>query len=267
MEMDPEVEQNMPMRLGHLLEDAVAQLWSEETEREVIKASAIDWIAMNTDKPFCKASPDRTFWLPGMKRNNNNKGILECKTTQMPIDPENLPQTWFCQLQWLLGVSETEHGSLAWLSGGRNFGHLDIDLNAGFFAWMQEETEKFWIDNIIGKREPEPINAEDMAQKYSQHTDGKIVDVGEEILEAYTQLKTVKEEIKLREERKDALENHIKMQFADAEAIRYAGQILASWKTAKGSEKIDTKALQKSHPALVAQFTTINPGSRRFLVK
>ena len=265
--IDPPIQSNMPMRLGNLLEDAVSQLWSEETQREVIKASAIDWIAVNTEKPYFRASPDRTYWIPGMKKNNTNKGILECKTTQMTIDPDDLPKTWFCQLQWLLGVSETEQGSLAWLSMGRNFGHQDINLVPDFFGYMTEEAERFWIDNIIGNKEPEMTDASDVMIKYTRHTDGKVIEVGERILQAYSELKQVKGELKELEEKKESLEGAIKLAFQDAELIAYQGATLASWKAAKDSEKLDAKAMANAHPDIAAKFTTTTPGSRRFLLK
>lgn len=267
MEMDPPQEENRLMRMGHLLEDAVSTLWSEETGREVIKASAIDWIASSTEKPHRKASPDRTFWIPGMAKNIHNKGILECKTTEMPVDEEDLPKTWFCQVQWLLGVSETEQGSLAWLGPRKTFGYKDMVLVPEFYEWMGEEVDKFWTDNIVGGKEPEAIAASDVLTKYAKHTDAKIIEVGQEVLEAYTQLKQVKEELAALEEKKESLEDKIKIAFGDAEMIVYAGTTLGSWKSAKDSVKIDTKALAKKYPEIAKEFEYTTPGSRRFLLK
>jgi len=265
--LDPPLEQNMPMRLGHLLEGAVSQLWSEESGREIIKASAIDWIAVNTEKPFFRASPDRTYWLPEMKRNNDNKGILECKTTMMNVSRDDIPKTWFIQLQYLLGVSETQTGSLAWLCAGRDFDYVDINLVPDFFEVIKEDVERFWVDNILGNREPEAINAADILIKYARHSPGKLAEVGEDIAKAYSDLKEVKKELKALEEKKGGLEETIKMKFKDAETIAYLGETLATWKTAKDSEKINTKALAAAYPAIAAQFTTTEPGSRRFLLK
>lgn len=266
-EMDPPLVQNMPMRLGHLLEDAVSTLWSEETGREIIKSSAGDWIAFNTEKPFLRASPDRTFWLPDQKKNNDNKGILECKTTQMTVDPDEIPPNWFIQLQYLLGVSETETGSLAWLSMGRTFGFKDVVLVPDFYKWMQDEVERFWVDNIIGNKEPEAITASDVLIKYAQHTEGKLIEVGEEIAVAYSELKSVRQELSILEDKKEKLEDRIKMAFEDAEAISYSGEKLATWKTAKDREKIDTKTLSKDLPEVAKKYTIITPGSRIFLIK
>lgn len=267
MKMDGPKTDNMPMRLGHLMEDAVATLWAEETNREVIKASAGDWIGMNPEKTFLKASPDRTFWIPGAKRNNENKGIVECKTTQMTIDEEDIPKSWFTQLQYQLGTLEMSEGSIAWLSMGRTFGYRDYKLAPSFYGWVVEEVEKFWVDNILGGQEPEMTDASDVLIKYGKHTESKVIEVGEDILNAYSNLKELKDRIKELEAEKEAYENQIKMVFQDAEAIVYNGSTLATWKTAKDSVKIDTGMLAKVHPTIVQAFQVTTPGSRRFLLK
>lgn len=265
--LDAPKDETFAMKAGHYLEDAVSQFWADETGREVIKSSAGDWLFVNTEKDFLRASPDRTFWLAGMPKNNENKGILECKTTQMSIDPEDLPKHWFCQVQYQLGVSELKQGSLAWLCSGREFGYKDIAFVPDFYAWMIEEVERFWVDNIIGNAEPDATTVTDVIKKYSRHTDGKVVEVGEDILDAYHQLKGVKDELDRLEERKEELEGKIKLGFGDAEAISYGGQTLATWKAAKDSPKFDSKAFTKAHPELAQEFTKIQPGTRRFLLK
>ena len=265
--MDAPQEETFAMKAGHYLEDAVTMFWADETGREVIKSSAGDWLFVNNEKDFLRASPDRTFWIPGMAKNSQNKGILECKTTQMAIDPDDLPKHWFCQLQYLLGVSEMTQGSLAWLCSGREFGYKDIDLVPDFYGWMIEEVEKFWTDYIIGDKEPEAINVTDVVTKYSRHTDGKIIEATTDIVTAYNQLKNVRAEISKLEATKEELEARIKIGFGDAEAISYGGQTLATWKAAKDSSKFDSKLFCKENPELAEKYTITLPGSRRFLLK
>ena len=265
--MDAPQEETFAMKAGHYLEDAVTMFWADETGREVIKSSAGDWLFVNNEKDFLRASPDRTFWIPGMAKNSQNKGILECKTTQVPIDPDDLPKHWFCQLQYLLGVSEMTQGSLAWLCSGREFGYKDIALVPDFYGWMIEEVEKFWTDYIIGDKEPEAINVTDVVTKYSRHTDGKIVEATTDIVTAYNQLKSVRAEISKLEATKEELEAKIKIGFGDAEAISYGGQTLATWKAAKDSSKFDSKLFCKENPELAEKYTITLPGSRRFLLK
>lgn len=264
--LDEPKSETFAMKAGHYLEDAVSQFWSDATGRQIIKASAGDWIVRNDDKPFVQVSPDRTYWLDD-NRSNDNKGILECKTTQRAIDADDLPKTWFCQVQYQLGGAEIQQGSIAWLTAGREFGYQDLTLVPDFYAWLVEEAERFWVDNVMGGKEPDCANVQDVLIKFNKHTNGKVVEVGEDVMEAYNQLKDVRAEISKLEEQKEALEAKLKMGFGDAEAISYGGNTLATWKAGKDSEKFDAKAFQADHPELAKQYTKSVKSSRRFLLK
>lgn len=264
--LDAPKEETFAMKAGHYLEDAVSMFWHDETGRDIIKRSAIDWLILNADKPYMRVSPDRTYWLSD-SRKNSDKGILECKTTQMTIDEEDLPKHWFCQLQYQLGVAELEQGSLAWLCSGRQFGYKDIALVPDFFQWIEEEVTKFWVDNIQGNIEPDATSVADVLLKYNRHTDGKIIEVTDDIYTAVNDLKALKEQIAQLDEQKDSLEEKIKLGFGDAEAISYGGQTIATWKAPKPSEKFDAKAFAKAHPDLAKEFTAPYQGARRFLIK
>jgi putative phage-type endonuclease len=265
--LDEPIKPTFAMKAGNYLEDAVSLFWQDETGNEVIKSSAELMIISNDIKPFTKISPDRTFWLKGQKKNNENKGILECKTTQMPIDENDLPKHWFVQLQYQLGVAEMNFGSLAWLTQGREFGYKELKFVPDFFDWLIEEADKFWTDNIVGKKEPNISTVQDVLLKYNKHTAGKTIEVDNDIFETYLELKDVRAQLSEIEDKKTKLEDKIKLCFGDAEAISFEGQTLATWKASKDSERFDSKAFQTAHPDLAKEFTTIVAGSRRFLVK
>lgn len=265
--IDEPKDENFAMKAGHYLEDAVSRFWSDETGREIIKRSAGDWLIRDNDRPFLQVSPDRTYWLTGEKHNDANKGILECKTTQMTVDAEDLPKHWFCQVQYQLGVAGLEHGSLAWLCSGREFGYRDIDLVPDFYGWLVQEVEKFWKDNVLAKVEPSAVSVKDVLLKYNRHSDGKIVEVGEDIFDACSELKEVKKQIAELDDRKAELEDKIKLVFGDAEGISYDGQTLATWKAPKPSSKFDAKSLQAADPDTYAKYLTQQQGARRFLLK
>lgn len=80
--LDAPKQENFAMKAGHYLEDAVSLFYRDETGKEIIKASAGDWLIVNNEKTYLRVSPDRTFWIPGRTKSDRNKGILECKTTQ-----------------------------------------------------------------------------------------------------------------------------------------------------------------------------------------
>ena len=265
--LDAPKQENFAMKAGHYLEDAVSLFWQDETGQLVIKSSAGDWLIRDDERPYLQVSPDRTYWLADMPHSNENKGILECKTTQMTIDEDDIPKHWFVQVQYQLGVAGYQHGSLAWLTQGRNVGYKDLAFVPDFFAWLVEEVDKFWVDNIQAKQEPTAANVQDILLKYNRHTDGKIVEVNDDIFAAYQELKEVRDELSAIEEKKTALEEKIKLGFGDAEAISYDGQTLATWKAPKPSNKFDAKAFTAAHPDLAKEFTFPTQGARRFLLK
>ena len=264
--LDAPKNETFAMKAGHYLEDAVAQFWHDETGQTIIKQSAGDWLIVNKERPYMRVSPDRTFWL-GESRSQKDKGILECKTTQMAIDPDDIPKHWFTQLQYQLGVAELEHGSLAWLCSGREFGYKNCAFVPEYFELLVESVERFWIDNIQGKKEPEAVNVKDILIKYNKHTDNKVIEVGTDEYNAYIELKEVREQLDAIEERKKALEDKLKMCFGDAEAISYEGQTLATWKAPKPSEKFDDRAFKAAHPEVAKEYTKLVTGARRFLLK
>lgn len=267
MGVDEPKNETFAMKAGHYLEDAVAQFWKDETGCEIIKRSAGDWLIKSNEKPYLQVSPDRTYWLSGMPHSSQNKGILECKTTQMSIDSDDLPKHWFCQVQYQLGVAELKEGSLAWLCSGREFGYKNLAFVPDFYGWLVEEVDKFWTDNILGKKEPEATNVQDILLKFNRHTDGKIIEVNDDIFKAYESLKDVKKELADLTDRKNELEDKIKLGFGDAEAISYGGQTLATWKAPKPSDKFDDKAFKAEHPDLAKEYMKTVQGARRFLLK
>ncbi len=264
--LDAPKPENFAMKAGHYLEDAVSRFWADETGRQIIKRSAGDWIIRDNDRPYLQVSPDRTFWT-GESRANSDKGILECKTTQMAVDANDIPKHWFCQVMYQLGVAGYEQGSLAWLCSGREFGYVDIAFVPDFYSWLIDEVDRFWRDNIQGGQEPDAVNVADVLLKYNRHTDGRSIEVTDEIYEAYKNLKDVRSEIDALDKRKEELEERIKLAFADAEALTYDGRTIATWKAPKPSQKFDAKAFQAANPAEAEKYMITTQGARRFLLK
>lgn len=264
--LDAPQNETFAMKAGHYLEDAVSLFFHDETGFDIIKRSSGDWIARDNARPFLQVSPDRTYWLSESRR-PEDKGILECKTTQKTIDGDDLPRHWFCQLQYQLGVAGYRQGALAWLCAGRDFGYKIIDFVPDFYEWMVGEVEKFWRDYIEGDAEPEAVDVSDAVIKYADHTEGKSVEADGDVFAAYSELKGVKDQLKSLNERKCELEGLIKMSLKDAEVLNYGGTTIATWKTSKASEKFDEAAFREENQDLYKKYLTNVSGSRRLIIK
>lgn len=265
--IDPPKAENNAMKAGHYLEPAVAQFFVDATGAKVIKASAGDWLMVNDDKPHMRVSPDRLYWADGDKHSAASKRILECKTTRMKVDEENIPYTWICQLTYQLGVAELEQGALAWLTQGQDFGYKEIYFDKEFFAYITEEVERFWVENILGRKEPAAINAQDIMMKNPLHTDGMMVEANGDIIKCLDKVKALKELISELDSAKKELEEDIKMFIGAAAGITHCGDTLVTWKSPKASEKFDEKRFKQEHPDLFDQYQTMAQGARRFLIK
>lgn len=191
----------------------------------------------------------------------------------MEVDADSLPQHWFCQLQYQLGVAELEQGTIAWLTMGREFGYRDMMFDKEFYDYMIEEVDRFWTDNIIGNQEPLLASVEDILLKNPRHILGKSVEADEQLIGLCAELKTIKEELGGLETRKKDIENTIKMAIGDAEALVAPGgskakpTILATWKAAKDSTKFNEKKFAEDKPELYASYVQPVSGTRRFLLK
>lgn len=267
--IDPPQEENFAMKAGHYLEDAVSMFFRDGSGAHIIKASTEDFTIYDSERPWLRVSPDRTFWRPWAKHNEAEKSILECKTTQLTIDPDNLPKHWFCQIQMNMGVAEYKDGALAWLTMGRDFGYRDIEFDKEFYDWMTDQITEYWQRYIVGDEEPAPYTAEDIMIKYPRHKEGKTVTADTDIMEQLERLKILKSEIKPKETEVKEIEGNLKLFFGDAETIvDELGNTLATWKAPKPSMKFDQKAWEAATPEDErAKWYNEVQGARRLLVK
>ena len=266
---DPPKAENFAMKAGHYLEDAVSRFYADETHRDIIKRSAGDWIIYDPAMPYLRVSPDRLFWVDAAARKNeDNKGILECKTTQLTIDADNLPLHWFAQLQYQLGVAGYREGALAWLTMGREFGHKDIIFDEQFYTYLADQVTEYWERYIVGTEEPPAYNVDDVVVKYAKHTDGKFITASADVIAATVRLKDINAQLNALKKEKDEMEASIKMAISDAEGlVDDTGKTIATWKAAKESQTFDTKRFSIEHPEEYAEYVVTKAGSRRFLLK
>ena len=262
----PPKQESFLMKAGHYLEDAVAKFYEDESGRKVIARSAAEDIYIHPNFDWARVSPDRLFWLDE-RRSGDNKGILECKTTQFEIDPDQLPPYWFTQVQYQLGVMGRDHASLAWLSRGRTFDYRDIDFAPDYFVWLMEEGEKFMIENVQGGVEPPLTTAEDVVTKYAVHSPGTFIEADAEIAAVIQRLKEVKAEAKELDLVKEDLESRVKLAIGEAESLNYQGSVLATFKAPKTGKTFDKKALEKENPEIYNKYMIESQGARRLLIK
>lgn len=210
----PPKEATEQMELGHHLEPAVASRFAQLTGAWVDPKSEGDWIAADTKKDYLRVSPDR-IWVPsGEEHTKANWRILECKTTGMSVDGDDIPSYWYCQLQYQMGVMGIKHGAVAWISSFPvfNSGYKEIDFNPGYYKLIVDAIDEFWNGNILKGVAPEPEDLEDLRVKYgtSQVTVKGESFVAEDWMQAdYDELLGIKSQMDTLKDRKKELEDEL----------------------------------------------------------
>lgn len=263
-------QENFLMKAGHYLEDAISHFYADEANVEIVKSSAREFVVVDKERHFMRVSPDRYGFPVGAKKTNDNKMIIECKSTQKPVTYDDIPKTWFVQLMYQLYVCRINLGALAWLISGREFGYRDFEHDADFTAWLVEEVTRFWTDCIIGGKEPALVNVKDVLLKYPKSVIGKTVEATGEIYDRWMELKETNAEIKRLQKIKEEAEETIKMAMGDAETLitPVEAKTLVTWKSGKkDSEKFDKEAFAAENPELYSKYLITTPAARRFYCK
>ena len=267
-------EESFLMKAGHYLEDAISRFCADEAGLEVVKNSAAEFVVVDKDKPFMRVSPDRYAFPVDAKHTADNKTIIECKSTQKAVDPDNISKYWFLQISYQMHVTRIHTSHLAWLIQGREFGYKKYEYDPEFCAFIEEEVERFWVDCVIGGREPALSNIDDVLIKFPRHEEGKKAYASDDIVEKWAELCDTNAEIKRLQAIKDALESDIKVSMLDAEILALPAsedspqeKYLATWKASKPTEKFDAKALKEAEPEVYARYLRQTEGSRRFTIK
>ena len=243
---------------GNILEGAIAKFFQKRTGYKIIEASAEDKIYRHPKYEFVIGTPDRKYIVVEGER------ILECKNTIIRRD--EVPMTWFAQLQWYLGLGY-DAGAIAWLEHGVDFFYEEYIYDEDMFLFMVEKAEKFWKDHVLKKIPPDPICVDDVLMMHPSHKPAKIIKCGEIVFNHYEKIKKLKDMISAAEEMRTQLEDDVKMCFEDAEGIEFGNRLLFTWKASKPTKKFDVERFKTDNPKIYEQYLTEKEGSRRFLTK
>jgi len=219
-QVPPEPE-NLAMRMGHVLEPIVVQLWEEATGEKVIKASAADIIYVHPEHDFMRATPDRIV--------RGRKKIVECKTTVTDVDKNDIYPYWIAQCEYQMLVTGIHDCDLSWLVKGRYFDYANIPYDQEFAEFIAERVKEFWNESVVGGKEPELISVEDFTFKGS--TPGTVVEADDKALGELLSLRKLNEILDRDESEANQLKEAIKLYMGENESISFDGKVLATWKT------------------------------------
>lgn len=262
------VRESEAMFNGHILESAVAEWFAVRTGNIVDITSEGDWMAVDDCRPYLRVSPDRLYWdrgTPAERQTYEYARILEIKSTSKIVDKENIPDYWYCQIQYQMGIMGLERGCLCWITGAPtlHFDYLEVEFNGPFFASLVSRIDRFWNENILGGVPPAAINAEDTLRCSPVARNGSAAEASDEIFRSWRSLKDCRSRIRALQEREEVLSDAIKMAIGDCESLTYTDRetgeisILATWKNTS-KEVFDEERFKADNPELWTRYSTVS---------
>ena len=264
--IDESIEGYSPLYWGNTLEPMVAKFYQEHTGNKVRRVNAI----------LQHPDPDKAFMLANLDyaiTGNDEVQILECKTAGehgAKLWKHGVPLYVTCQVQHQLAVTGKQAAHICVLLCGHEAKIYKVERDERLIDSIMEHERLFW-QYVETDTPPTPDHSESAAralkQLYPTAKPSSKVDLTDDdgANKLFEKLLSYRDYMQELEERHDQVKHQLQTLIADNEvAVFEKGAI--SWKRSKDSVGLDSKAVIKVHPELLAKFSKTKQGSRRFVV-
>lgn len=279
---------------GKGLEDYILRLYAERACGPGERLVVTRWTSyVSTDCPWAGMSPDAVVIEEAtgkLLRGVDAKNVSTWAKGWGDPYTDEVPRRVWGQCQWYAHISGAVRWDVAAFVGGNEFRVYYVHRDAEVGAQMERLAGEWYQRHVVDRIEP-PRNLDDAAQASSvmSRRYPRSIDVAVQArahdLQRVARIVVVQQAIKALESIADALTADLKLAMGDAAALQVAeGVPLATWKSAKGTVKVDQDLVAASMRAklvglmgreaaeawlgeVTRDATTITDGSRRFLVK
>ena len=263
-DIDESIEGYSPLYWGNTLEPMVAKYYQEHTGNKVRRVNAI---LQHPEQPFMLANLDYAITGSGEVQ------ILECKTAGehgAKLWKHGVPLYVTCQVQHQLAVTGKTAAHICVLLCGHEAKIYKVERDERLIESIMEHERQFW-QYVQTDTPPTPDHSESAAKalkllyptpKPSSKVDLRDDDGANKLFEQLLSYRDYMQEL---EQRHDQVKHQLQTLIAANEvAVFEKGAI--SWKRSKDSIGLDSKAVIKAHPELLAKFSKTKQGSRRFVI-
>ena len=265
-DLDESLEGYSPLYWGNTLEPMVAKYYQEHTGNKVRRVNAI----------LQHPEPDKVFMLANLDyaiTGSEEVQILECKTAGehgLKLWREGVPLYVTCQVQHQLAVTGKQAAHICVLLCGHEAKIYKVERDERLIASIIDQERLFW-QYVKTDTPPTPDHSESAAKalkllyptpKPSSKIDLTDNDGANKLFDKLLGYRSSMEDL---EQRHDQVKHQLQTLIQDNEVAVF-NQGAISWKRSRDSIGIDSKAVIKAHPELLAKFSKTKQGSRRFVI-
>lgn len=239
----PPAEQTPRMRLGQLLEGAVADAYAEQTGRRLRRTGLIHHPA----HPFLAGHPDRIVI--------GERGLLEVKTSASTAGYDNgdVPAHVRIQAVWYCGLTRREWCDVALLA--RQEVRIErVPADPDLYGLLVDAAVEWHATYIAGDAEPAPDGSAayraHLAAKYPADNGAELIATPEQELLA-RQLRDMRADLRAMTAREDEIKARLMAGMGESTYLRGAGFRL-SWKAQSG--RTDWRAVAADYRSLIETY-------------
>ena len=257
----PDLSHIEEVQMGKVMEPTIARLFQDKHRIELKDA---DYALSHPTEPWLRSHFDYI--------STDGRILVECKNYNAGVMPKFdeetgvVPSADMAQLIHEAACHNVEQIYLAVLFGGQKFRTFHFTITPEMKDDFIRQMAKLW-SFVATNTLPEPDSLESVKLIYPESTEETVI-ATEAVERAVSVLKEYKAKIKQLEDESESIEVAIKSYMAQRGTMTdITGKTLATWRTAKASEKFDSKLFQQAMPDIYEKFVVQTPGSRRFLIK
>jgi putative phage-type endonuclease len=260
--VDKSDDDNRYMEWGRRLEQCIADKYSEDTGRSLLKG-------MFTRKGIFGGTPDFL---------SLDHHLIEIKTAYQrnayewgEQGTDSIPQYYLTQVQWYLGLlDDFDVADVCVLIGGSDYRSYLVKRNDKLIGILRDKAERFWYDHVASDNPPAISMSidNDLMSEVHGHEKPDFIDRSDLFDLAY-QLKDLKEKQDEIEKNIDLVSAKIKNEIGSNYGIRGDGWS-ATWGKSKDSKRVDWKGIIdeiKPPKEILDKHTVITDGVRRFVFR
>jgi predicted phage-related endonuclease len=180
---------------------------------------------------------------------------------------DQVPVRYFLQCAAYMAITDADQWHLAVLIGGNTYRAYRIQRDLQIESMLLDGVRAFWR-HVETLEPPDPQTPQDVRLRWPKDF-GTSITATIEIQDSVSRLRALRDELHDLEARCEAEAMTVQQFMADnAELTDIDGTVLATWRTAKPTRRLDTKAMQNDlMPSVLEPYMREYPGSRRFLLK
>lgn len=261
-----EAPQTKAMERGTLLEPVIREMYRRETHAELLGPRSL-----RSEKfPFARASLDDVARFGGEERVAEFKSASLRTISTYGTEADGVPEEYLCQVNWYMAMAQLPVADLAVLLAGDELRVYTIEADAEVQGMLFDAAARFWTDHVLTRTPPPPDDSEPYARYLAArfpHSKGNMLTADAEAERWAQQLLSARRAAAAAENAEREARNHLVALIGEADGIEGANWRV-TYRSNKGRATVDWQAVAfeaKVPKTLVEQYTTRKP-FRRFCV-